>query len=1198
MDVASEYGTEGRMASSLSEGERAIQLVSRFDKIAIEHVKMGARSPDKIQQFKNNGFSTYVAPMVAGSKNVKRDNDLSAYITRVIPNDKSIAIAGALYMPIKEELIEEELMQAFDYNEYIKAYPQNSDRLDFRLSKELSVNGRLRLNNLAATVLHMRGMSENPFAQRFAWWVNIEHRGLVPVRQEQGDITVAKDTLAPTRYQMLLNGALIFEMHNLAKRRRIWTVYIELFEWLFLNPLARTKQLKAWLTLVNQSAFAMSTSGKWTSYGRVATGRTLFSKSSVNVSRANSMTPDAGYWTIASPYYKDMNNETLEEKLLLFTNWSKALVTAQISVANLSDLHLLNTLVGLSGYAGTDAAATFVTDFDPNEPNMDRPMDEYLYTEFKKIWDTARKNKLIPTPGQFAAAVPSILTSKSAGVEKASLQVKTRLAKAGSDDLLISGKSKALVVLLRPEEARLEKVRSYTEDNPGTLGTRNVPGLRATRAIFSLTVANFVWEYLLQETMYRVMSIRDKSNDPVGNSSYSFTHATGIADHISEIVASADEYSLGVFADYSEFDKTFKSHKRDILVKAYEDWCDEALVTGTSYGTVDLGVIPDMRNYLRMIWGDRKRKNAAFAYKYVDETRVFATDRLLSGEFVTSLLGSFVNRTMFLSYLSRVDSDSTPTARKVSLLYAEFMGDDVKSQYSLTNPSQERDLTPYLVNTFAENADANQTSINILKSFSRKHSGDYLRNRTFFGIFMPGAITQTLGSEKGRTDEDVISIMSGWVSIVQLNVQRGWNPDKATDFVYTTWNLIRSSKTVIPGTRYYLPFALIWAPRSMGGVGFVHNNWLGASRDSYIYHLMLNDPVFDELIRTAAGVFASDKSSPVKDDLLSAINNGDITPVNALEKGKSFVLNSLDKPALKQMPIIREKLAEEGLPPLGDLAYDRLHVSIIEKAISGTQAFKDAIGRDFMIRASKAMLAASTNKISLASIPKGVGVFAQINYELTDYLESWCDIQTPTNPFSLCRGPLANLTTYYGLNSGENHIFRVEDQLARRLKQSSTMRRDVEVSTVLDILRAPGYYGNVQNMALFFAGLGATYPEAVSLANDFASSAISHSLYAATKGTSFNDQMLPLIDFSNENVDRIVDVPALPDMISRAVVTYGMMISLCHFSRTGEARRVRVTLKPGQENELYSAITNNNLPLTKYLPGYIFDGLADIPRTR
>jgi hypothetical protein len=1198
MDVKSNVVRNGRIAPSLSEGERAIQIVSKYDAIAIKHVKMGARPPDRIGQYNGNGFSTYTAPLGVGGKEPMRDKDLGKMIADVVPTTEAVIVPGSLYVDVKEELIDEELMQAFNYNEYVSKYPHNSDRLDFRISKELSINGRLRLTNLAATVLHMDNMRENPFIRRFAWWVNVEHGGQVPVRQEQSDVSVDKDTLAPSRYQMLLNGALLFEMHELARRRRMWMVYLEVFEWLFINPLTRTKKIKAWLTLINQSAFAMSTTGRWTSYGRVSSGNTMFSRSNMVISKANQYTPDAGYWQIAQPYYREMNNETLEAKLVLFTNWSKALVKADINVTNLSDLHLMNTLVGLCGYAGTDAVATFVTDFDPNEPNADRPMDTYLYTEFKKIWETARTEKLIPTPGQFAAAVPSILTSKSSGVEKASLSVKTRLARAGTDDLLISGKSKALVVLLRPEEARVEKVRSYTEENPGTLGTRNVPGLRATRAIFSLTVANFVWEYLLQETMFRVMSKKDKSDDPIGNSSYSFTHATGISDHISELIASADEYSLGVFADYAEFDKTFKSHKREILIKAFEDWCDETLQTGTPFGTRDLGVIPDIKDYLRTIWGERKRKNAAFAYKYVDETKVFATDRLLSGEFVTSLLGSFVNRTMFMSFLSRVDSDATPMARATKLLYAEFMGDDVKSQYSLTAPSQEKDLTPYLVNTFSQNADANQTSINILKSFSRKHSGDYLRNRTFFGIFMPGAITQTLGSEKGRADEDVISIMSGWISIVQLNVQRGWEPNKATEFVYTTWNLLRSSKTSISGTRYYLPFALIWAPRSMGGIGFVHNNWVGASRDSYIYNLMLNDERFDELIKTAAGVFAEDKSSPVKDDLIGSINKGFITPENALEKGISFVLNSLDKASLKQMPSIREKLAEEGLPPLGDLAYDRLHVAVIEKAISGTQAFKDAIGRDFIIRSSKAMLAASRGSITLAKIPKSVGAFAMINFELADFLEPWCDIRTPTNPFSLCRGPLMHLTTYYGLNSGENHLFRVEDHLARRLRQSSTMRRDVEVDTILSILRAPGYYGNVQNMALFFAGLGATYPEAVSLANDFASSATSHILYSATKGTSFNDQILPMIDFSNENIDRIVELPALPDNISRALVTYGVMISLCHYSRTGEARKVVVSVKPGQENELYSAISNNHLPLTRHLPGYLFDQIADIPRTR
>jgi hypothetical protein len=264
------------MAPSLSEGERAIQIVSKFDAIAIKHVKMGARPPDRIGQYNGNGFSTYTAPLGVGGKEPLRDKDLGNMIADVIPTSEAIIIPGNLYMEIKEELIDEELMQAFNYNEYISKYPHNSDRLDFRLSKELSVNGRLRLTNLAATVLHMEDANNNPFLKRFAWWVNVEHAGQVPVRQEQSDISVDKDTLAPSRYQMLLNGALMYEMHELAKRRRMWMVYIEVFEWLFINPLARTKKIKAWLTLINQSAFAVSTTGRWTSYGRVNSGRSMF----------------------------------------------------------------------------------------------------------------------------------------------------------------------------------------------------------------------------------------------------------------------------------------------------------------------------------------------------------------------------------------------------------------------------------------------------------------------------------------------------------------------------------------------------------------------------------------------------------------------------------------------------------------------------------------------------------------------------------------------------------------------------------------------------------------------------------------------------------------------------------------------------------------------------------------------------------
>jgi hypothetical protein len=1188
------------LATSSLGGQFFASLVTRFEEEAQLHAKNGFSGMDRLQIYdKYDGFAVVrnrSPGKLSDAEGKRRDRILGQFLASIVPINQSVAIQGDLYFPVTAENIEDKRLKPMIITDVEATFPDKISLLIWRINKEIPINARLRATNLAISVVRGLGpgAEHNPFVKRLSWWVLKEHNGVVPVREERDELKVTKDTVASTRLQMLLNGALQYHFHELEKsaRSRVRGLYLQIFDWMFLDPLTRIANFKAWITIINQTAFTLTKKGKFTGYGPVRHGVRFFSKSSIQVVNIEPSFSDDGYWALIRTDFERLMKEIVDYKLVYFANWAVKLVSAPFNLSVMSDLHVINSLLGLAGFTGTDVALSFLDNYEPDRPNVDRPFDGILFHEFKALLHRANDTNRFPTQKQFTVAVPTILTSKSSGVEKVSFTVKdtAQLGKRNVNDVVITGKSKALVGMIRPSSLHVTNVTPYTEEDPGTLASRTVVGSKDTRSVFALRVANFVWEWILQETMYRAMSERHDESNPLGNSSYSFNHQTGIADHIIEVIATSDPRSLGVFADYSSFDKSVFFHKRQILIDAYEEFCDEALMSGTFFGNDQLGFITDMRNYLSYMWSGQKREGAVFSYPYDKETRFLKVDQLLSGEFVTSLLGSFVNRAAFLSFMRRVEADMTPVARSVKLHYAEFLGDDIKSHFAMESPGDELALNPYLVMKFEEVATANQMEINIAKTMSRTLAGDYLRNRLYYGIFLPGAITQVLGSERGRDDEQVIEIMSGWLSIVQLNVQRGWDPERATEFVYSTWNLLRS--IVIKGLngaqiRYFLPFGLIWTPRSMGGIGFVHNGWLAASKDAHIYKLMKDIPEFDKIVRRSSYIVQTSKRQPLADALLKNIENGQVEPFDAIQAGIKYVNSTLDPVILQNLPSIRTRMASLGLPPVGKIAYDRVSTGLLEKAIRGTKEFKSLTTRDFVLRMKSAHEVASSGAPGLAPLPTAVQVFEKVDFALGDELEPWFEGPLPTNPFSMLRGYLSDTTTYYGLNLGENNVFKQVDTLSRKLRRSATLRRDVSVETILDIIAQPVYFGNVENISLFFMALGATETEATTLAIDFSNSSNAYTVFQSLKGTSFNDAILPMIDFSPANVSRIVKVPALPENVTKALQTYGMMISLGHFAQFGKARQVIVNIPDGEEINIIQTMFGIGLGVKDYMPSFL-----------
>jgi hypothetical protein len=311
------------------------------------------------------------------------------------------------------------------------------------------------------------------------------------------------------------------------------------------------------------------------------------------------------------------------------------------------------------------------------------------------------------------------------------------------------------------------------------------------------------------------------------------------------------------------------------------------------------------------------------------------------------------------------------------------------------------------------------------------------------------------------------------------------------------------------------------------------------------------------------------------------------SPADFFDEGRKFVHRSLDQEILANMPKVKKRMAEKGLPPVGRNAYDRVDIGLIEKAIKGTRAYATATSRDASVRGTHSYERAKAGGSFSTNVPRNIMAIRNVTYKFVEKLDLWAGKALPTNPHSLLAWPYNQLMFYYGWNIGGNGGFHVRDNLLAAQRGSNTMRRDVPAETLVDILTHPAYFGDLEAVVLYFMAIGANESEATNIAVNFLSEMSSHAVFTALKGTSFGDEILPLIDLSPENVRRVVGVPALPELATKVLQTYGMMISLCEFCKTGSAYRVEVSIPEGTETEMLSALHGIGLGLKEYMPSFL-----------
>jgi hypothetical protein len=196
------------------------------------------------------------------------------------------------------------------------------------------------------------------------------------------------------------------------------------------------------------------------------------------------------------------------------------------------------------------------------------------------------------------------------------------------------------------------------------------------------------------------------------------------------------------------------------------------------------------------------------------------------------------------------------------------LGDDSIKDYLLTRPMtviEQADWGEAIQNSATEVG----FDLNAMKCLRRSAYGEYLKILYMYGYLVPqlGRL-MPFSSERVNTIENPIESMRGLISFYRTMVSRGSNHELMLRLVHHIWNIKRGLKKQFFKTRATFekaktsgaivdkfvdyPFAVMWVPQSLGGIGELPFTLLGASKDAMIYLWTRKFPGLREAINKAA----------------------------------------------------------------------------------------------------------------------------------------------------------------------------------------------------------------------------------------------------------------------------------------------------------------------------------------------------------
>lgn len=474
---------------------------------------------------------------------------------------------------------------------------------------------------------------------------------------------------------------------------------------------------------------------------------------------------------------------------------------------SLKDIGVMFFLEGMFGYYKSNIVVTHPGQIKADIPEEDIPEDgaAQLRNEVKEIWleilnSYSEDIGNIDTVEEWHQKLGSYMTGKSGGVA-----AKAVAAMMGNRLLTIKSNLKNWLFSLDPFEYLDMKsfFNCLTVDNPGTLGTRDVPG-RTSRMIWVVPLPVYIVETMFYMLAYQV-AFR------MGRYYFGKASSSSVVDNW-EPLSTMDGNTVSIGADIKGLDASLrKSNMTAGMTAAYTEWMEgipqfkEPIGDGYKVNGTDLTwqtIYPFLVE---------KLDNAIF--EMPDGSRVRGSG-VLSGEKSTAL-----KDTVATDALNRIILNEYAKQVVFSVISKNFLGDDSKILISVKEWNLEKCKLLYEV--YFLTPPRHGLVINRVKTIIGRFRIEYLKVPVYMGRICPRVNNlQVWAGEHTSNAQGILQVMKSVVANFRLFVARGGIHELAIKQIYVTFAIAgrikrsRSIKGLVD-----LPMACLFVPQKLGGIG-------------------------------------------------------------------------------------------------------------------------------------------------------------------------------------------------------------------------------------------------------------------------------------------------------------------------------------------------------------------------------------------
>jgi hypothetical protein len=939
--------------------------------------------------------------------------------------------------------------------------------------------------------------------------VGLKHNVPEPIVMGGGGsrLVAGIDTLSGPRIHTLLMGFWWTKHPHLPEE-----VNEEVCRFVFKDPFINTAKIKKLTSVLKQNVFDNATKGEYVDWFARNIGDPLETFQVSPLSEASTMYDgklypfnDAEYFkTVASEIRKNLAELTqlgLKNLAAVFSHLLSDKVV--VNEDTLSMVCVLNAIESYSGFTRGDhniAMQTQIakTETSPTDPGFKRE----LKNNMDKFLDWADATKAFPNDEEWRARLSSAVTSRSAGGPKVRFEFVYR-----DKELRLTASDKNLVFTSNPVHWISKEVleSSMTKDKPGGITFRDVIGGRDTRAVWMIHLSVFLYETAWGFALQRWLQMQD---------GVSFGDV-GMESHKEFLYATSRPLLYNVLKDFSQFDA---SQQWNNVYRWVTKYMSEGLVKrGINHmlGDPEFGGFANV--YIAVM---NQLKNAIFL---APDGTLVSPDQNHSGKFNTANDNTFANisedeyeerllRTKFQALFELIGTK----------IHGKILGDDSAKIQRAARVVLAADHVTW-GEAIGDAAHDCGLFINVQKTVRRTAYYEYLKVIGCYGHSIPQlARLMPFSSENVNTLLDPIEGLRGIASFYRTIVARGGNHEWLHRYMHHVWNIRRGvkksyvknqrKKRVTDNFESY-PFATIWTPQALGGVGELPWTLVAPSKDIMIYLWAKRVPRLMDAINHAAHVIDA------PDDRTTKSIAGAIMDQGLLDNYSEWLTKN-ESSNQKHLNMMTHRELTKDIK-LGELDYEfmvsRKAVRTMERSTRVTEIAK-------LMKSDRAgLLARNKRKVRKKDFMKNMfGWTDSLEFSFDKEIERVQDVAVTVGRHPSVR----RLETHLGFSTVVSDQRRRISKLFHTLADKTfSPEAELGFDNLIKLFTRPEIYADVDVMTSIAIRIGASPDNAVRFASSFTQKLDSALMIEKGQKFSSGSELCNTLNLSYTRIHELVDIP-------------------------------------------------------------------------